>query len=48
MPHQFVINLRFLWCQVAKIMHSFPRCIFILHFDLEKTRSTCCNLVAKG
>ena len=28
-------------------MHSFPPCIFMLHFDLEKTKSTCCNLAAK-
>ena len=24
------------------------RCIFMLHFDLEKTKSTCRNLAAKG
>ena len=49
MLHQFVIDERFLWCQVATsrtipIMHSFPRCIFMFHFDLEKTKS--CKYVA--
>ena len=31
---------------MKSIIHSFPRYIFMLHFDLEKTKSTCCNLVA--
>ena len=29
---------------LKSIMHSFPRCIFMLHFDLEKTKS--CKYVA--
>ena len=33
---------------LKSIMHWFPRCTFMLHFHLEKTKSTCCNLVAKG
>ena len=33
---------------LKSIMHWFPRCIFMLHFDLEKAKSTCSNLVAKG
>ena len=28
------------------IIHSFPRYVFMLHFDLGKTKSTFCNLVA--
>ena len=38
-PHHF---------HLKSIMHSFPRCIFMLHFGLEKTKSTYCNLLAKG
>ena len=33
---------------LKNIMHSLPRCIFMLHVDLEKIKSTCRNLVAKG
>ena len=33
---------------LKSMMRSFPRCIFMIHFDLEKTKSTCCNLITKG
>ena len=33
---------------LKSIMRWFSRCIFMLHFDLEKTKSTCRNLAAKG
>ena len=33
---------------LKSIMHSFPRCTFMIHFDLEKTKIACCILVAKG
>ena len=33
---------------LKSIMNWFPPCIFMLHFDLGKTKSTCCNLLGKG
>ena len=33
---------------LKSIMHWFSRCVFMLHFDPENTKKTCCNLVAKG